>query len=115
MPTRTLDPWKQHATMIFSLFEDFSMVPQPSGTKDSVHFCKETNTVVAHCKMGGKVNGDNENGQKLIKAGLTEWWTECVLFVKMDPSGKRIVEVKEFVHSVKAEELKKRMMGLMEK
>ncbi|KAF2656085.1 hypothetical protein K491DRAFT_692286 [Lophiostoma macrostomum CBS 122681] len=78
MPTRTLDPWKQHATMIFALFEEFSMVPQPPGDKHSVHFCRETNTVIAHCKMGGKVNGDNENGRKLIQAGLTEWWTECV-------------------------------------
>ncbi|PSN68796.1 hypothetical protein BS50DRAFT_619560 [Corynespora cassiicola Philippines] len=114
LPARTLEPFQQHASMIFSLFESFSMIPQPPNHKEAFHFCKETNTVIAHCKMGGKVNEQSEKGKILIESGLREWWTECVLFVQMNASGKRVVEVKEFVDSAKAEELKKRLTGVLE-
>lgn len=113
MPTRSLEPFKGHAAIIFGLFEDFEMIPQPVTGPNSVHFCKETNTVIAHCKMGGKVNGAKEPGSKLVEQGVTEWWTECVLMVRMSEDGKRIVEVREFVHSAKAKELKKRIMGVL--
>jgi hypothetical protein len=113
LPSRPLAAFKQHAGMIFSLFERFEMTPQSNGRGDTVHFSKETNTVTAHCKMGGKVNAESEMGRKLIASGLTEWWTECVLFVQMSPDGERIVEVREFVHSAKAEELQKRLSGVL--
>ena len=89
------------------------MTPQTNGKGDAVHFSYETNTVTAHCKMGGKVNAESELGLRLVSGGLTEWWTECVLFVQMSPDGKRVVEVREFVHSAKAEELQKRVSGVL--
>ena len=94
--------------MIFSLFEEFKMAPQ-----GQVHFSKDTNTVIAHCKMGGKVNASSEKGKLLINGGIKEWWTECVLFVTMTPDGKKIVELKEFVNSAKAEELQRRLSGIL--
>ncbi|KAF2125056.1 hypothetical protein P153DRAFT_370382 [Dothidotthia symphoricarpi CBS 119687] len=113
LPPRTLQPFQQHAGMIFSLFAAFDMIPQPNRTQEAVHFSKETDTVVAHCKMGGKVNGESEMGRKLIASGITEWWTECVLFVKMSKDGTKILEVREFVNSAKAEELQKRLSGVL--
>ena len=86
------------------------MAPQAPG----VHYSEDTGYCVAHCKMGGKVNGQSENGKKLIEQGLPEWWTECVLFVKISADGKRVVEVREFVDSAKAEELRKRLSGVLE-
>jgi hypothetical protein len=114
IPTRTLDPFKMHAGMIFSLFEKFDMLPQSQGPQGNVHYCKDTNTVIAHCRMGGKINAQSEKGKLLIEQGLNEWWTECVLFVRMDDEGRKVVEVREFVHSAKAEELKKRLEGIFE-
>jgi hypothetical protein len=112
IPSRALEPFRAHAAMIFSLFKDFAMIPQPNPS--AIHFSPETNTVVAHCKMGGKVNEDSPQGKKLVEQGLDEWWTECVLFVRMDDTGLRVVEVREFVHSAKADELKGRLTGVLE-
>ncbi|KAF1361143.1 hypothetical protein EJ07DRAFT_91564, partial [Lizonia empirigonia] len=108
LPSRSVAAFKEHAGTIFSLFQNFEMIPQPNGKGDAVHFSKETSTVTAHCKMGGKINAETSMGQRLIASGLTEWWTECVLFVQMSSDGKRIVEVREFVDSAKAEELQNR-------
>jgi hypothetical protein len=110
MPIWTLQPFQSHATMIFSLFSDFKMKPQVNGSSDSVYFSRETNIVIAYCMMGGKVNTESEMGAKL---GLSEWWTECVLFVRMSKDGKRIEEVEEFVDSAKAEELQKRLGNVL--
>jgi hypothetical protein len=110
LPVRTLDPFKQHSAMIFSLFKEFRMIPQPP----SVHFSRDTNTVIAHCKMGGSVNADSGMGMTLLAQGIKEWWTECMLFVEMDGSGRRVVGVREFVDSAKAEELKRRLTGVLE-
>ncbi|KAF2787571.1 hypothetical protein K505DRAFT_329586 [Melanomma pulvis-pyrius CBS 109.77] len=114
IPTRTLSQFEIHSAMIFSLFSDFKMVPQALGSASAVHFCKETNTVIAHCKMGGKVNGGSEKGRVLVESGVTEWWTECVLFVRLDEAGQRVVEVREFVNSERAAELKRRLEGILE-
>jgi hypothetical protein len=114
IPSRNLQPFQQHATQIFSLFSDFHMIPQTNRIGNAVHFSKETDTVIAHCKMGGRVNGESEMGAKLVQSGLEEWWTECVLFVRMSGDGKRVVEVREFVNSARAEELKRRLTGVFE-
>jgi hypothetical protein len=113
LPLRTLVPFKQHASMIFSLFSDFQMVPQADRTGKTVHLSRDTNTVIAHCKMGGKVNPESEMGAKLAASGIADWWTECVLFVQMTEDGKWIVGVREFVNSVKAEELQQRLSGIL--
>lgn len=65
--------------------------------------------------MGGKVNAASEMGKKLIDGGITDWLTECVLFVKMSPDGTKIIELKEFVNSAKAEELQRRLSGVLSK
>jgi hypothetical protein len=100
--------------MIFSLFTDFTMIPQPEGSPSSINFSPDTNTVIAHCKMGGKLNSNSPNGAKLISQGYNEWWNECVIFVQMDSSGSKIEEVREFLHSAKAQELKDILMGILE-
>lgn len=113
IPVRPLEGFQQHAHIIFSLFSSFQMIPVKSGQDSGVHFSKETNTVVAHCKMGGKVNSASEKGQMLINAGYEEWWTENVLVVRMSEDGTRVEEVKEFVDSAKAAELQKRLNGVL--
>jgi hypothetical protein len=113
LPSRPLSTFQQHAVMIFSLFENFSMIPQANGEGEAVHFSPETNTVVAHCKMGGKVNGESMKGKQLVEAGYEEWWTECMLFVRMSKDGRTIEEVREFVDSKKAEELQVRLSGVL--
>jgi hypothetical protein len=63
--------------------------------------------------MGGKVDADHELGVELAESGITEWWTEGVLFVKLSQDGKRIESVREFMHSKKAEELQIRLHGVL--
>jgi hypothetical protein len=113
LPSRTLAPFKEHAGMVFSLFYDFRMVPQEDGKRNDFYFSKATNTVIAHCKMGGKVNPNSEMGARLVESGIADWWTECILFVQMTEDGKRIIEVREFVDSAKAEELQKKLSGVL--
>ncbi|KAF2684400.1 hypothetical protein K458DRAFT_366768 [Lentithecium fluviatile CBS 122367] len=113
LPSRPLSSFQQHAVMIFSLFKSFSMIPQSNSEGEAVHFSKETNTVVAHCKMGGTVNGEDKKGKQLVEAGYREWWTECVLFVRMSEDGRMVEEVSEFVDSKKAEELQIRLSGVL--
>ncbi|KAF2242366.1 hypothetical protein BU26DRAFT_584611 [Trematosphaeria pertusa] len=113
LPSRGLEPFQQHAAMIFSLFSDFSMVPQPEGSPRAVHFCADTGTVVAHCRMGGRVDTASEKGRVLVEGGVLEWWTECVLFVRMSGDGGSVVEVREFVDSGRAGELKGRLSGVL--
>jgi len=108
-PRSNLANFRAHSAEIFSLFQSFKMRPT-----DEVHACLETNTVVAHCEMGGKLNSASEKGRRIIASGVEEWWTECVLFVKMDPRGGKVLEIKEFVDSVKAMELRRRSLGLFE-
>ncbi|KAH7120986.1 hypothetical protein B0J11DRAFT_533071 [Dendryphion nanum] len=103
---RNLESFHAHAAQMFDLFESFNMI-----TQDPVHFSKSTNTVTAHCKMGGRVSESSEGGKKLIEQGVEQWWVECVLMVKMDRSGRRVVGVSEFVDSAKAEELRERIEG----
>jgi hypothetical protein len=99
--------------MVFSLFHDFRMVPQEDGKRNDFYFSKATNTVIAHCKMGGKVNPNSEMGARLVESGIADWWTECILFVQMTEDGKRIIEVREFVDSARAEELQKKLSGVL--
>lgn len=114
IPTRNLLSFKNHASIVFSLFENFRMMPLLRGGREDVHFCKDTKTVIAHCKMGGPVDQKSENGAKLVAQGVTEWWLECVMFVEMDHEGKRVVGIREFVDAAKSAELKNRLTGMLE-
>lgn len=40
-----------------------------------------------------------------MESGVTEWWTEAVLFFKLSRDQTRLEGVREFMHSAKAEEL----------
>jgi hypothetical protein len=114
LPTRSLQPFREHAETVFEIFSDFQVVPEDDGHGGrAVHFSKDTNTVVAHCKMGGKVNGDGQLGTQLLESRITEWWTEGALFVKLSKDGKRVESVREFMHSKKAEELQIRLDGIL--
>ena len=113
IPARQVAAFRDHAEIFFSISESFEMTPQPNREGKSVHQSLETSTVTAHCKMGGKVSTESDFGRKLIASGLNEWWTECVLSVQMSRNGKRIIEVREFVHSAKAEELQQRLLGVL--
>lgn len=70
--------------------------------------------MIAHYRMGGKVNSESERVVKQMHSGLEDSWTECVLFVRMSGDGKRIVEVREIVDSARAEELKRRLTEVFE-
>ncbi|KAB2102727.1 hypothetical protein AG0111_0g9198 [Alternaria gaisen] len=115
LPTRSIQPFREHAQTVFDIFKDFQVVPQDDGHGGkAVHFSRDTNTVVAHCKMGGKVDKNHELGAQLAESHITEWWTEGVLFVKLSKDGKRVESVREFMHSKKAEELHIRLHGAVE-
>jgi hypothetical protein len=49
-----------------------------------------------------------------VESGITEWWTEAVLFVKMSGDGRKVEGVREFMHSRKAEELQIRLDRLLD-
>jgi len=108
VPPRNLASFQHHATLIFGLFADFRMEPQ-----GAVHVCTATNTVIAHCRMGGTVNKESEKGRVLVEGGIEEWWTECVLFVEMSGDGRRVEGVREFVDSGKAGELQEKLSGIL--
>lgn len=114
IPTRKLSSFKDHAGNVFALFENFRMIPVSRNGHEDLHFCRDTNTVIAHCKMGGDVDKKSDNGAKLVAQGFTEWWLECVLFVEMDVGGKRVVGIREFVDAAKSAELKKRLTDVLE-
>jgi hypothetical protein len=110
LPTRSIQPFRDHAEHVFEIFSAFEVIPEDDGHGGkAVHFSRDTDTVVAHCKMGGKINGDSELGAKMAAAHITEWWTEGVLFVKLSTDGKKVEGVREFMHSKKAEELQIRL------
>jgi hypothetical protein len=114
LPMRSIAPFREHSEHVFEIFSDFEVIPEDDGHGGkAVHFSRETNTVVAHCKMGGKINGESELGAKMAAAHITEWWTEGVLFVKLSKDGKRVEGVREFMHSKKAEELQIRLDGVL--
>jgi hypothetical protein len=114
LPTRSIESFREHSQTVFEIFSDFQVVPEDDGHGGkAVHFSRDTDTVVAHCRMGGKVDADHELGAELAEGGITEWWTECVLFVKLSKDGKRVESVREFMHSKKAEELQIRLHGVV--
>ncbi|EMD63130.1 hypothetical protein COCSADRAFT_182405 [Bipolaris sorokiniana ND90Pr] len=107
LPIRT---FRDNMEAMFDVFSSFEVTPQDDGYGGpAVHFSRDTDTVVAHCRMGGKINNEGDRGRALEESGITEWWTEAVLFVKMSKDGRRVEGVREFMHSKKAEELQMRL------
>lgn len=106
LPPLGIRAFRDNMEAMFDVFSSFEVKPADDGYGASaVHFSRETNTVVAHCRMGGQVDAQGEGGRRLFERGITEWWTEAVLFVKMSKDGKSVEGVREFLHSKKAEEL----------
>lgn len=49
----------------FGLFSSFQVCPEDDGYgAEAVHFSRETDTVVAHCRISGKINGPRGNGKE---------------------------------------------------
>jgi hypothetical protein len=114
LPTRSIVPFREHSEHVFDMFSDFAVIPEDDGHGGkAVHFSRDTDTVVAHCKMGGTINAESEMGAKMAAAHITEWWVESVLFVKLSKDGKRVEGVREFMHSKKAEEMQIRLDGIL--
>lgn len=114
-PRLPIRAFRDQIETLFEIFSSFEVRPEDDGYGgQAVHFCRDTNTVVAHCLMGGMVDGEGETGSKLVESGITEWWTEAVLFVKMSGDGRKVEGVREFMHSRKAEELQIRLDRLLD-
>lgn len=53
------------------MFESLETIPKSHRKRDAVHLSLVTNTVTAHCKMGGKLDNESEPGEKPVASGLT--------------------------------------------
>ena len=110
LPPLSIRAFRDTMEAMFDGFSSFEVKPEDDGYgAPAVHFSRDTDTVVAHCRMGGQVDGQSDGGRRLLECGITEWWTEAVLFVKMSKDGRRVEGVREFMHSKKAEELQRRL------
>jgi hypothetical protein len=110
LPPLPIRAFRDNMEAMFDVFSSFEVKLEDDGYgKPAVHFSRDTDTVIAHCRMGGRVNGEGDAGRGLVESGITEWWTEAVLFVKMTKDGRRVEGVREFMHSRKAEELQMRL------
>lgn len=98
MPVRSRDEFASHATRFVTIFKSFAMEPQ------AVFEDAEQNAVVAYCKMVGELN-----------MGLGAWENECVIMMRMSEDGTAVVEHREFVDSVKAQLLPKKLAEVMGK
>ncbi|XXH04336.1 hypothetical protein Hte_010750 [Hypoxylon texense] len=88
MVPRNRESFAQHAAGIFSIFEQFRMVPQ------SIVDGGPGGMMVVHALMQGILKGD---------AG--EWKNECVMMIQLSSDGTQVVRVTEFVDSAKALEM----------
>lgn len=95
-PTRDLESFTKHAGMVTSIFSSFAMLPIPG----QVYEAPEQNAVVAHCRMVGE-----------LKNGLGPWENECVIFLRFDDKGEKVVEHREFVDSARAALLREKLMS----
>jgi hypothetical protein len=95
MPVRDKDSFAQHATGIFSIFSQFSMVPQ------SINDDPSTGVVTIHAKMLGTLRkgGGGEGGK---------WENECIMLVRLSGDGREVEAIEEFVDSAKALEMGRR-------
>ena len=98
MPKRDRAAFAGHAAGITSVFSSFTMVPK------SVFEDAAQKTVVVRCGMVGQLKpelADEDGGRS--------WLNECMMVLRMGGEGHEIVEIKEFVDSKKAMEMKERI------
>ena len=90
MKKRNKEEFARHAKGMFDIFESFRMIPQFM-TEDT-----QRGVVVVHAHMQGTV--------KVIRE---EWKNECIMIIQLSQDGMKIVEVQEFVDSIKAAEMRR--------
>lgn len=93
MPQRTKSEFAAHAAGITSVFKSFEMIPQV------IYEDAASNAVVVHAKMDGQ----------LAKGPGGRWENECVMLLRMNEDGSKIIEIKEFVDSDKAMKMRNKV------
>lgn len=93
MPPRSKDEFRAHAQGITSIFSSFAMIPQKVYEDDA------NNAVVIHAKMDGQLN----------KPGMGQWKNECIMMLRFTPDGHKITQIREFVDSAKALEMRNKV------
>ncbi|GAB7355768.1 hypothetical protein MBLNU459_g6453t1 [Dothideomycetes sp. NU459] len=93
MPTRSKEEFRGHAAGITSVFSRFAMIPQ------AVYEDESANAVIIHAKMDGDLN----------KGPGGKWENECIMLLRMNEDGTKIIEIKEFVDSAKAQEMRRKV------
>ncbi|KAI1456666.1 hypothetical protein F4805DRAFT_458455 [Annulohypoxylon moriforme] len=88
MKPRNREAFAQHAAGIFSIFDEFRMVPK------SIIDDGPANMAVVHARMQG-----------VLKSGAGEWINECVMMIQLSRDGTQVVGIIEFVDSAKALEM----------
>ncbi|KAI1444986.1 hypothetical protein ABKA04_000011 [Annulohypoxylon sp. FPYF3050] len=88
MKPRNREAFAQHAAGIFSIFDEFRMIPK------SIIDDGPGNVAVVHARMQGT-----------LKGGAGEWVNECVMMIQLSRDGSQVVGIMEFVDSAKALEM----------
>lgn len=96
MPVRNANQFAEHAAKIISVFSQFRMSPK------AIFEDQEQNAVVVHARMEGTLKGSKG-----------EWLNECVMIICLSEDGTRVVQIKEFVDSAKAVEMRKKHVSDM--
>ncbi|KAK3987953.1 hypothetical protein QBC44DRAFT_371454 [Cladorrhinum sp. PSN332] len=95
MPSRNKEEFALCAAGIFSIFQDFNMIPT------NIYEDAKRDVVVIHARM----RATPRNGSR---GGKNEWDNECVLIVQLSKDGKQVTKLEEFVDSVMAVEMRKK-------
>ncbi|KAI1747879.1 hypothetical protein F4782DRAFT_534943 [Xylaria castorea] len=88
MPVRNREAFTEHAARVFSVFEEFKMIPRTI-IDDAI-----AGVVAIEADMLGT-----------LKGGRGEWRNECVMMVRLSEDGLKVLDVREFVDSAKAMEM----------
>ncbi|KAI2636213.1 hypothetical protein GGS26DRAFT_483430 [Hypomontagnella submonticulosa] len=88
MAARNRESFAQHAAGIFSIFDEFRMVPK------SIVLDGPENMAMVHARMQG-----------ILKGGAGDWINECVMMIQLSTDGTQVLKVTEFVDSAKALEM----------
>ena len=92
MPARSKTEFRQHASGITNIFTSFKMEPL------TVFEDEAQNAVVVYAKMTGELTRD-----------MGPWTNECIMLMRFTDDGKKVVELREFVDSAKAKEMREKM------
>lgn len=98
MPPRERAAFAEHAKGITAIFTKFAMKPK------SVFEDPERNAVIVYANMDGELQG-----------GLGPWVNECIMIMKLNDDGTKVVDMKEFVDSARAAMFKEKLGQLMGK